>query len=167
MKVQFTSNGQPASGESALSALLRAIDTTLWTVDSFSALGSEHVAGLVGRPMAVVRAQLRLELKPPDDVDLSNAAQAAAWAAAEAEAARHAFPVRIGELTRSDDGWLGFFVDDDFSRVRPVDKPLAELTTAPARSSSAALVRPAGTEVEITLWNSKGCSSSASATSSI
>ncbi len=126
--------GQPASGESALSALLRAIDTTLWTVDSFSALGSEHVAGLVGRPMAVVRAQLRLELKPPDDVDLSNAAQAAAWAAAEAEAARHAFPVRIGELTRSDDGVLGFFVDDDFSRVRLVDKAIAELATAAGRS---------------------------------
>ena len=32
--------------------------------------GSEHVAGLVGRPIAVVRAQLRLELRPPDDVDL-------------------------------------------------------------------------------------------------
>ena len=52
--------------ESALSALLRAIDTTLWTVDSFASLGSEHVAGLVGRPIAVVRAQLRLELRAAD-----------------------------------------------------------------------------------------------------
>lgn len=111
--------------ESALSALLRAIDTTLWTIDTFAALGSEHVAGLVGRPVAVVRAQLRLELKQPDDVDLSDAQRAKEWADAEAEAARYAFPVRIGELTRSDDGVLGFFVDDDYSRFRLVDKAIA------------------------------------------
>jgi hypothetical protein len=112
-------------GESALSALLRAIDTTLWTVDAFAAFGSEHVAGLVGRPVAVVRAQLRLELRPPDDVDLSDPTRAAEWAAAQQAAARYAFPVRIGELTRSDDGVLGFFVDDDYARFRLVDKAIA------------------------------------------
>jgi len=83
----------------------------------------------VGRPIAVVRAQLRLELRPPLDIDLSNAQRAAEWAQAEQEAARHAFPVRIGELTRSDDGVLGFFVDDDYSRFRLVDKVIA--STAP------------------------------------
>ena len=120
--------------ESALSALLRAIDTTLWSVDSFASLGSEHVAGLVGRPVAVVRAQLRLELKPPDDVDLSDAGRAAEWAEAEQLAARYAFPVRIGELTRSDDGVLGFFVDDDFSRFRLVDKVIAATAAEAGRS---------------------------------
>ncbi len=111
--------------ESALSALLRAIDTTLWTVDTFAALGSEHVAGLVGRPVAVVRAQLRLELKPPVDVDLSDPARAKEWADAEAAAASYSFPIRIGELTRSDDGVLGFFVNDDYSHFRLVDKVIA------------------------------------------
>ncbi len=124
-------DGEP---ESALSALLRAIDTTLWTVDSFASLGSEHVAGLVGRPIAVVRAQRRLELRPPLDIDLSDAQRAAEWAQAEQEAARHAFPVRIGELTRSDDGVLGFFVDDDYSRFRLVDKVIA--ATAPQAGRS-------------------------------
>ncbi|MEJ8853001.1 hypothetical protein WKW79_00385 [Variovorax robiniae] len=122
------------SPESALSALLRAIDTTLWTVDTFASMGSEHVAGLVGRPAAVVRAQLRLELKPPDDVNLSNADRAKEWADAEREAARFAFPVRIGELTRSDDGVLGFFVDDDYSRFRLVDKAIAGTATDAGRS---------------------------------
>ncbi|MDB5752849.1 MAG: hypothetical protein JWP65_3270 [Ramlibacter sp.] len=120
--------------ESALSALLRAIDTTLWTVDSFAALGSEHVAGLVGRPIAVVRAQLRLELRPPVDIDLSDPQRAAEWALAEQEATRHSFPVRIGELTRSDDGVLGFFVDDDYARFRLVDKAIA--ATAPQAGRS-------------------------------
>ena len=130
--------GAPLAGgpqpESALSALLRAIDTTLWTVDSFAALGSEHVAGLVGRPVAVVRAQLRLELKPPTDVDLSDPARAAEWAAAEEAAKRHAFEVRIGELTRSDDGVLGFFVDDDYTRFRLVDKAIAATAADAGRS---------------------------------
>jgi hypothetical protein len=116
---------QARPAESALSALLRAIDTTLWSVDSFAALGSEHVAGLVGRPLAVVRAQLRLELKPPDDVDLSDPARAAEWAAAEQAAKAYAFPVRIGEITRSDDGVLGFFVNDDYAHFRLVDKVIA------------------------------------------
>ena len=120
--------------ESALTALLRAIDTTLWTVDTFAALGSEHVAGLVGRPVAVVRAQLRLELKPPDDIDLSDAQRAQEWADAETAAARYAFPVRIGELTRSDDGVLGFFVDDDYSRFCLVDKAIAGSAPASGRS---------------------------------
>ena len=125
---------ESAAEESALSALLRAIDTTLWTVDSFAALGSEHVAGLVGRPIAVVRAQLRLELKPPGDVDLSDPVRAAEWAAAEEDARRHAFEVRIGELTRSDDGVLGFFVDDDYARFRLVDKVIAATAATAGRS---------------------------------
>lgn len=120
--------------ETALSALLRAIDTTLWTVDSFAALGSEHVAGLVGRPIAVVRAQLKLELKPPDNVDLSNPQRALEWADAEREAARYAFPVRIGEVTRSDDGVLGFFVDDDYAHFRLVDKAIAGTASESGRS---------------------------------
>ncbi len=120
--------------ESVLSSLLRAIDTTLWTIDTFAALGSEHVAGLVGRPIAVVRAQLRLELRPPVDIDLSVPERAAEWADAEREAARYAFPVRIGELTRSDDGVLGFFVDDDYSRFRLVDKVIAGAATDSGRS---------------------------------
>jgi hypothetical protein len=123
-----------ADQESALSALLRAIDTTLWSVDAFASLGSEHVAGLVGRPIAVVRAQLRLELMPPDDIDLSNPDRAAEWADAAREAARYGFPVRIGEITRSDDGMLGFFVDDDYSRFRLVDKAIAGAATQAGRS---------------------------------
>ena len=134
-----------AAGESALSALLRAIDTTLWTVDTFAALGSEHVAGLVGRPIAVVRAQLRLELKPPSELDLSDPARAAEWRAAEERTARYAFPVRIGELTRSDDGVLGFFVDDDYAHFRLVDKVIAGLSPQGGRGrGQLGLLRDAG-----------------------
>ena len=115
----------PQAGESALTALLRAVDTALWTVDTFATFGAEHVVGLVGRPIAVVRTQLELQAQPTDDVDLSDPAMAAVWQAAQTRLARFAFPVRVGELTRTDDGVLGFFVDDDYSRLRIVDKTIA------------------------------------------
>jgi hypothetical protein len=118
-------SGEPAT-RSALSALLRAVDTTLWTVDTFGAIGSPTIAGLVGRPVAVVRATLRLEL--PDDVDeltITAAGGADARRAAFAALATQRFPVRIGDLGRSDDAVLGFFVDDDYTRFHVVDKVVA------------------------------------------
>jgi hypothetical protein len=121
--------GVPAAPEveSALSALLRAIDTTLWTVDTFSNLGTAHIVGLVGRPIAVVRATLRLDLDDDlDELDLTDAERRAAREAAYRDLADRAFPVRIGELTRSDDGLLGFFVDDDYRRFHVVDKAVRD-----------------------------------------
>jgi hypothetical protein len=73
-------------------------------------------------------------LKPPDDIDLSDPDRAQEWADAAREAARYAFPVRIGEITRSDDGVLGFFVDDDYSHYHLVDKAIAGAATDGGRS---------------------------------
>jgi hypothetical protein len=113
--------------ESPLSALLRAIDTTLWTVDPLGALGREHIAGLVGRPIAVVTAHLTLDVV--DDLDAvvyANDATREARAAAYADLATIPFTVRLGSATRSDDGLLGYFVDDDYTRLHVVDKVIAE-----------------------------------------
>lgn len=113
---------------SALTALLRAVDSTLWSVDTYAALGSPTVAGLVGRPIAVVRATVRLDA--PDDigeVTVTAAGGPEARRAAFGPLAEHRFPVRIGELGRADDSVLGFFVDDDYTRFHVVDKVVASL----------------------------------------
>ena len=122
------------AAESALSALLRVIDTTLWSYDPYAALGGEHIAGLVGRPLAVVRARLWLEIDDDlDELDLSDPVRSAERASAYIGLAQHAFPVRIGELTRNDDGLIAFFVNDDYSRVRVVDKAVAQLAREAGR----------------------------------
>jgi hypothetical protein len=120
--------GLPArpEAESTLSALLRAIDTTLWSVDTYAGVGSEHIVGLVGRPIAVVRARLQFDVKPDlDQVDLSDEQTRAIRERAYQDLAALSFPIRLGELTRTDDGLLGFFVDDDYSRYHVVDKVVA------------------------------------------
>lgn len=112
---------------SALSALLRAIDTTLWSVDTYAAIGSPTVAGLVGRPVAIARAALRLDA--PDDLDEIDASEAPGGAAARRAAfeslADQRFPVTLGALTRTDDALLGFYVDDDYSHLHLVDRVIA------------------------------------------
>jgi hypothetical protein len=122
-------NGTPnrADTESALSAMLRAIDTTLWTVDPFGSLGSEHIAGLVGRPIAVVAARLSLDVYS-DVADRAYADEALRTQRTEKYDALAALPfeVRLGELTRADDGLLGYFVDDDYAHFHLVDKVIAD-----------------------------------------
>ncbi len=112
--------------ESALSAMLRAIDTTLWTVDPFGSLGHEHIAGLVGRPIAVVAARLSLDVH--DDTDERAYADPALHDGrrqAYQSLATLELPVRLGEITRADDGLLGYFVEHDYSHFHLVDKVIA------------------------------------------
>jgi hypothetical protein len=106
--------------DSPLRALLRVIDTTAETVGLGGATGVEHVAQLVGRPIAVVRATLRLDVEPEPTFAGMPQARRAARAEAWAALARRVFPVRLGALTRLDDGLLGFWAGDDYSLLRPV-----------------------------------------------
>jgi hypothetical protein len=118
-----TGRNDPAGppDESALSALLRAVDTTLWTVDPLGTVGTGAVAGLVGRPIAVLRATLRLEVA--DDLGqltYASPADQAARAQAYRALATRAVTVRLGELTRTDDGLLAYAVDDNYLTLSPV-----------------------------------------------
>ena len=127
-----------ADGESALSALLRVVDTTAWTTDPFGSLGTEHQSVLVGRPIAVLRMEMRIEIQ----TDLGIGAQAELNLDAAALAVRQAaydmlssrqVTVRLGELTRTDDGVLGYFVDDDYSRFTPVSPEVLAQARASGR----------------------------------
>ena len=113
-------------GDTPLTALLRAIDTTLWTVDTMAAVGTPSIAGLVGRPVAVVRATLRLDvLDDVAEVHIDHPGGASERLAAFSALDAERFPVRLGDLARTDDSLLGFFVDDDYRHFHVVDRVVA------------------------------------------
>ena len=113
-------------GDTPLTALLRAIDTTLWTVDTMASLGTPSIAGLVGRPVAVVRATLRLDvLDDVAELHIDHPGGASERLAAFSALDTQRFPVRLGDLARTDDSLLGFFVDDDYRHFHVVDRVVA------------------------------------------
>ncbi|HSH76824.1 MAG TPA: hypothetical protein VLA09_14135, partial [Longimicrobiales bacterium] len=98
--------------ETALAALLRVIDSTLWTVDPYGHVGEEHLSLLIGHPVAVLRAVVRVEVAEPVP-DVGNE--------------QVAVPIRLGALTHWQDGLFGYFVDDDYHTFRCVRSAAAEL----------------------------------------
>ena len=99
--------GQSSTGEGVLSALLRAIDTTYWHADPFGKGGGSHPSFYMGRPVAVVRAKIRLQIEGGEN-NMSE------------ELRNHKFQVKLGSITKSIDGLLGYFVNDDYTRFNAV-----------------------------------------------
>jgi hypothetical protein len=87
--------------DTALEAMVRVIDSTMWSVDPYAHQGEDHLALLLGHPIVVLRALMRLEVKEPVAPDLANLERV---------------PVRLGSLSHWQDGVFGFFVNDDFRR---------------------------------------------------
>lgn len=114
----------PAGGEGVLSAMLRAIDTTYWHSDPFGKGGGNHPGFYMGRPVAVVRAALRLQVEGGEN-QMSE------------ELKNHTFEVRLGAVERQIDGLLGYFVNDDYSRFKAV-YPLDE-TRSPIEPSTGSI----------------------------
>ncbi len=96
--------------EPALAALLRTIDSTLWTVDPFGHQGDEHLALLVGHPISVMRALLRLDVADP---------------VITADGTLATVPVRLGNLTQWQDGLVGYFANDDYTKLYVTDAAAA------------------------------------------
>lgn len=119
---------ETAELESPLSAFLRAVDTTMWGVDSDQAASGATIAGLVGRPVAVTSTVLWLDI--PTDL-----AKTGAYGESADEIRDHllrhavfdavkslAFQVRLGEITKGHDGLYGFFIGNDFRRFHLIAK---------------------------------------------
>ena len=127
-------NEEDTERETPLNSLLRAIDTTLWTVDPFGQHGTEFYSVLTGRPIAVVRARLKLEVLSdmdnyPDLDDDVRADRAATYSLLNSQM----FEVRLGALTRFEDGLLGYFVDDNYSVFHPVHNAVPNGATEAGR----------------------------------
>jgi len=102
-----TNTGLP---EDALSAILRIIDSTLWAVDPFGSATDEHLSLLVGHPVAILRAHVHLEVQEPIDPSLINTKSVS---------------LRLGAIPQWQDGLLGYFVNDDYTRLYCADASVA------------------------------------------
>src|SRR5262249_51020315 len=87
---------------SALRGLIRVLDTTRWTVDLTGRSGDERLALLLGHPVAVVRAVLKVEIQDPRKPPENQATS---------------IPVKLGTLAHLQDGLLAYFVGDAFDRI--------------------------------------------------
>jgi len=96
--------------EDALSAFLRIVDSTLWSTDPFAHAGDEHLSLLIGHPIVVMRAVVRVEVSEPVDSSDVNKSRV---------------PVRLGALTHWQDGLFGYFVNDDYETLYCADAAVA------------------------------------------
>ena len=105
-------------GEPLFGALLRLLDSTLWSVDPFARAGDEHYSLLVGHPLAVVRASLRLEVEEATET-----------------VAPLRVPVRLGSLAHWEDGLLGYWAREDYLRFHAIGAAASNLARelAPGR----------------------------------
>lgn len=104
-------SARPDTTASALDSMLRVLDTTGSTVDATGAAGDTHLALLLGRPVAVLRARITLEINDEAGAE-TNAATSVA--------------VRLGSLAHPDDGLLGYFARGDFSLLHAIDPAVVE-----------------------------------------
>jgi hypothetical protein len=95
-----------AERAAAFLALYQSIDETLWMVDPPGGQGDHDLAVLIGRPLAMVRAQLQFELFGRPAVNQS-------WrdtlVNADAGLTTFTFPIRLGSTELLDDGLIGYF----------------------------------------------------------
>lgn len=99
---------------------LDVIDSTLWTTDALGNRADENLSVLVGRPLALVRARLRLALDGPAlrdtgwDVALNPPAP---------DFLHTGFAVRLGDQATREDGVVGYFLGADYDTFNSVSAP--------------------------------------------
>lgn len=103
--------------------VLGAIDETLWSTQPMGAAFDPALAVLMGRPLAMVRAALQLDLAGKRAADPS-------WrftqTPADPAVAGYAFPLELGNVAQLEDGLIGYFAGEDYSRFNVVQQSGAD-----------------------------------------
>ncbi|MEV3961834.1 hypothetical protein AB0M34_13185 [Nocardia sp. NPDC050193] len=101
--------------EADFTAFLDVIDSTLWTTDPLGTRADRNLSVLIGRPLALVRAQLRLTL---DGAPLFDTGWAATLDPPAPGFTAYEFAVRLGDQLARDDGLIGYFTAAPDGRYR-------------------------------------------------
>jgi hypothetical protein len=107
--------------EANFTAFLSAIDSTLWTIDPVGGRADQNLSVLVGRPLALVRMRLALELDGDPIRDTG-------WAATLDTTTPPAyltqkFAVRLGDQATRQDGTIGYFTGTNYATFNSVAAP--------------------------------------------
>lgn len=100
-----------AQGPDTFTAFLRTIDETLWTTVPAGAVFDQSLSVLLGRPLALVRAQLQFLLAGPP---YSDPAWQFSFDAAAPAVTGYQFAIELGNQTQLEDGLIGYFVGDQY-----------------------------------------------------
>lgn len=101
-------------GRVALLGLLDLIDRAGWTVDPQGGWTDEELPVLIGHPVAVARAALRLDL---DGSPVTRQTWADSGRGDDDGLTGVRFPVQLGTTELADDGLVGYYLDDDHTRL--------------------------------------------------
>lgn len=113
-------------GSDAFASFLDALDEASWTIDSTVATSDIGLALLAGRPIAMVRVQLELEL---DATVVSDPSWRFTFQPEPNPMTGWAFNVRLGEAAQFEDGLIGYFSGDDYDTLF-----VAQVPTEPVSS---------------------------------
>ena len=94
-------------GVDALAELLEYLDNILGGIDARNSLKEQNLAVFMGRPLALVRASLRLELQ---GLPVEHQAFEYPGKPATLGFEKIAFPVRLGDANKIQDGAVGYFI---------------------------------------------------------
>lgn len=107
--------------DSALAILLRAVDTTRFTIDLTAKAGMQHLQALLGSPIAILRARVRISLDDP-----------------QADPARPVtIPIRLGSIGNVHDGLFCFYLTDQVDRLHLIHPALASAELLALRGRAA------------------------------
>jgi hypothetical protein len=143
---------RPDAG-AAVSDLLLAIDETLWGIEPGGPRKDQDLSVLVGRPLAIVRAELALQLRGTTAVSQDwwntfagdweeQPAQPAPLGEVDGGVREMPWPVRLGDPDLRDDGLVGYFADvETKGKLDPATWDVFEVVRRPADGASSYLKR--------------------------
>ncbi|GAA1957061.1 hypothetical protein [Catenulispora subtropica] len=104
--------GMVAAGAQQFPGILETIDESLWSIVPSGLPDDQSTAVLAGRPLALVRARLGLELDGPA---LTDPTWRFTFQQPPAAVLDLDFPVRIGDTDLRGDGLVGYFTGSDYA----------------------------------------------------
>jgi hypothetical protein len=107
--------------------VLSVVDETLWMIDPLGDRKDQFLSVLIGRPLAVVQASVRLSLLGDAAHsqlwnDMATPTKPYSWRRDPGAIANVAFPVRLGSLDLRGDGLIGYLLDD-YAKLYTVHRP--------------------------------------------